>query len=339
VAVAEKTTEAKASRTLLRRLEIFTFWALIAPVVARLPAKLAYGIACRRGDWIYRAWPEGSAVIARNLRQVFGETLSPAEVERVSREVVRAGSCEIIDMMRLRNQTRPLQKLVEIRGREHLEAAMAEGKGALLCSAHFGSYESAFSVIHASGFPLTEIGHQWWHYMPDVSAVTRRFWDFAHSRRLMRYRQGPNIEPWTDRMSAMKIVAALRRNEVVAILSDAYPLKEDQARAVKVPFLGREAMFLPGVISLARLSKAPILMMFTHRSEDHRHQVLEISPPLSLEGGPETAFARCAAAMDAAIRKSPELWHFWSDDTSGLAELGLTPVMAAAPSPGNVPVA
>jgi len=323
----------------LRRLEIFIFWLVVAPLVARLPAKLAYGAATRRGDWIARNWPEDSVAISRNLRQVLGETPSSAEVERMTREVIRTGSYEVIDLMMLRNQTRPLKKLVEIRGLEHLEAAKAEGKGAILCTAHFGSYEIAWSLIHASGFPVTAIGHWWWDYLPDISPVTQRFWSFAHKRRLLRYRQRPNIEPWSDRMSAMKTVGALRRNEVAAICIDAFALEEDKAKLVKVPLLGREATFLPGVISLARLSGAPILMMFMHRSEDHRHQVLEISAPISIEGGPETAFRRCVAAMDAAIRVNPAHWHYFSGPPSGLAEIGLGPEVPAASSPGNVPVA
>ena len=168
---AELMTEANISRTLLRRLEIFAYW-LVAPLVARLPSKLAYGIACRRGDWLFRDWLEGTAIITRNLRQIFGETLSPAEAERVAREAFRAGSCDVIDIMRLRSRTRPLRKLVEIRGREHLEAAIVEGKGAILCTAHFGSYDTAFSLIHADGFPVTAIGHWWWNLSPgDISGA------------------------------------------------------------------------------------------------------------------------------------------------------------------------
>ena len=65
-------------------------------------------------------------------------------------------------MKRLRRGARPLRRLVEIRGREHLEAALAAGKGAILCSGHFGSHASGLSVLHASGFPVTHIG-RWDH--------------------------------------------------------------------------------------------------------------------------------------------------------------------------------
>jgi len=72
-----------------------------------------------------------------------------------------------------------------------------------------------------------------------------------------------------------------------------------------------------------------------HRSADYRHQVVEISPPLSLEGELQEALARCAAVMDAAIRTNPAQWGDWSD-TGALASLGLIPATA---SPRNAVVA
>ena len=77
---------------------------------------------------------------------------------------------------------------------------------------------------------------------------------------------------------------------------------------IEVPFLGRQAGLLPGVVTLAQLTGAPVLMAFVHRSADYRHQVLEISPPVPMHGETATAFGRCVAAMDAAIRASPAEW-------------------------------
>jgi hypothetical protein len=65
-------------------------------------------------------------------------------------------------------------------------------------------------------------------------------------------------------------------------------------------------------------------MMFIYRSADYHHQVLEISPPVSLDGETETAFSHCVAAMDAALKTSPAEWFYWAD-TGGLSSLGLLP--------------
>ena len=303
-----------------RRADVIAYWVAVAPLAARLPAALAYRIACWRGDWSYRHL---RSEMIPNLRQVLGDELGTKEAERLAREFYRLLSCEAIDVMRLRGKGRSLGKLVEIRGREHLDAALVGGKGAIVCSAHFGSYSSAFSLIHASGFPLTTIGRRQWHYTPDVSCAERRFWDFIYARRLLRHRQRPNIEPWPGRFQvAAQAAVVLRANEMVSICGDAPPQGTGLTRAVEVDFLGRTARLLPGVVILAQLTGAPILLVFMHRLADYRHQVLEISPPVPVQGEIEVALGRCVAAMDAAIKMDPAHWEFWPS-TDDLARLGL----------------
>jgi len=309
----------------LRSMEAVTYWAAAAPVLARLPAALGYRIARWRGDWLYRRQAGKRTELARNLRLVLGSELSLAAAQEATREWFRLASCEVIDVMRLRRGTRPLRRLVKIRGKEHLEAALAQGTGAILCCAHFGSYNSAFSVLHAGGFPVTTIGRWQYKYTASLSSVERRFWDLVYARRVRRHRQRPNIEPWPGRFEVATLAArALRANEVVTISIDAPPLDSDRARTVEVPFLGRRARLLPGVVTLAQLTGAPVLMGFLYRSADYRHQVLEISAPVPTEGDTVTAFARCAAKVSAAIQKSPAHWAYWAS-TADLANLGLIP--------------
>jgi KDO2-lipid IV(A) lauroyltransferase len=317
-------------RRLVRNAEGLGYWLVVAPLVALLPARLAYRTACWRGDWIRRCWPEKRSEIAFNLRELLGDELGPEETERLTRDYFRFASCEVIDVMRLRGRARSLGKLVEIRGREHLDAALAGGKGAILCSAHFGSHISVSSLLHAGGYPLTTIGRWYWRYEDGVTAAERKFWDFVYARRVLRHRQRPNIEPWPGRLQvAAQAAAALRANELVTICSDTEPLESDRARAVEVPFLGRPATLMPGVVTLARLTGAPVLMTFTHRTADYRHQVLEISPPVPMQGETATAFGRCVAAIETEIRTRPENWFYWYS-SDGLATMGLLPSVPRA---------
>ena len=213
---------------LLRSAEWVAYWLVAAPLAARLPARVAYRIACWRGDWCFRYRAGKRSEIVRNLRRVLGDELGLEEAERLARELFRMTACEIIDVVRLRGRGRSLGKLVEIRGREHLDAALAGGKGAILCSPHFGSCNSAFSLLHASGFPLTSIGRSPAQHRPDMSSAERRLWEFVYTRRLRRHRQRPLIEPLPGRVQvAAHAAVALRANEVVTISSDAPPLDAD----------------------------------------------------------------------------------------------------------------
>ena len=266
---------------------------------------------------------------------MLGDELGPEEAERLAREFFRMTSCEVIDVMRLRGRARSLGKLVEIRGREHLDAALAGGKGAILCTAHFGSCTAPSPCSMPAGSRSPPSGAGPGTSGPGMSSAERRFWELVYARRLLRHRQRPMIEPLPGRVQvAAQAAVALRANEVVTISSDAPPLDADLTRAVEVPFLGRQARLLPGVVTLARLTGAPVLMVFMHRLADYRHQVLEISPPVPMEGETVTAFGRCVAAMDAAIRANPAHWIYWAN-TDDLASFGLLP---AAPSAGTAAV-
>jgi lauroyl/myristoyl acyltransferase len=313
---------------LLRSVEGVAYWAVVAPAVACLPAALSYRVACWRGDWEFRFRHGKRAEIMRNLRQLLSEDElgSEDDAQRLTRQWFRLASCEAIDVMRLRYRGRALRRLVEIRGREYLDAALADGKGAILCSAHFGAYDCAFSLVGATGYPVTSIGRWQHNYTVGLSSAERRFWDLVYARRLRRHRHRPNIEPWAGRFGvAAQAAAVLRANEVVTIAIDAPPLEWDLARTVRVPFLGRRARLLPGAVSLAQLADAPLLMCFMYRTADYRHQVLEISGPVRLpQGGDATAaFASCAAEVSAAIRRSPAHWNYWASGAD-LANLGLS---------------
>jgi lauroyl/myristoyl acyltransferase len=316
----------------MRTVEAVTYWTAAAPALARMPAALGYRLASWRGDLLYFCEARKRTELVRNVRQVLGNEHSPAPPQQVVRDWFRLASCSTVDVKRLRRGARPLQRLVEIRGREHLEAALSAGKGAILCSAHFGSHASGLSVLHASGFPVTHIGRWDHNYNYDyrarynrrvgVSSAERWFWELVYARPLLRYRQRPNIEPWPGRPQvAMQAAAALRANEVVSISIDAPPLDNERSRAGDFPFLGRRAELLPGVVTLAQLTGAPVLMGFLYREPDYRRQVWEISAPVPLEGETATAFARCVDQVSAAIQRSPAHWNFWH--TVDLARLGL----------------
>lgn len=322
----------------LRNLERVAYWVIGAPVLAMAPAAVGYRIACWRGDRLCQQETAKRAELSRNLRLLLGDKLSPAAEQEAIRDWFRFSSCEAVDVSRLRHQARPLRRLVEIRGREHLEAALAAGKGALLCSAHFGSYDSGFSMLTPSGFPSTTIG-RWQHkYTPGMSAAERKLWDVCYARPLRRRRHRPNLEPWPGRLDiAAKAAAVLRANEVVTISVDVPPLDADRARAVEVPFLGRTARLLPGAATLAKVTGAPVLPCFMFRSADYRHQVLEISAPVPMDGTVAAAFARCAAQVSAAITRSPASWRYFAS-RGDLADLELVAPGEKAPAVGLVPL-
>src|SRR5579863_3133027 len=88
-------------KPIMRNLEQVLYLLVIVPLVAFLPAPLAYGIACLRGDWLYRWDTFTRQRFMRSLAGVLGDQLSSEECDRVTRDFFRRRSCEYLDLLRL----------------------------------------------------------------------------------------------------------------------------------------------------------------------------------------------------------------------------------------------
>lgn len=325
-AVISPSEERFMRKRIMHNLEELLYRLFIVPLVAFLPAPLAYGVACLRADWRYRHDALMRERIMHNLKEFFGSQLSREECASITRNFFRRRSCEAIDVMRLAGSGQALARLVEIRGLEHIEAALASGKGAILCSAHFGSFNATFSLLGVCGFPVTAVGNWRSTYDTSMSKVKRFLWRLSFEKQVARHRRRPNIEPMKGRLSSViQIAEILRSNDLIAIPIDASTtLPADRSRAVPVDFLGRQILLLSGSVEIALLTGSSVLMAVVHRSADWRHQVLEISLPVPLDGDAVTVFKRCVKMLEGPIDQNPAYWDWW-EDRQGLADLGLLP--------------
>jgi len=303
------------------RCEELLYRLVIVPLVAFLPARLAYGLACLRGDWRYRLDKSTRKQIISNLEGVFGDQLSQAERVSVARDFIRQKSCQAIDGMRLVGKGGALARLVEIRGLEYIKSALAAGKGAVLCDAHFGSIYSCSSLLGAYGFPITAVGNT---ISNPIMALLGRlpFWRSNSEKHRPRHLRRPNIEPRKGQVeAAISMAEILRANELISIAIDVPVSREDRQHAVPVNFLGRQVPLLPGSVSIAQHTGSPVLVAVVYRSADWRHQVLEISP-VPLNGDAESDFKHCVAMVEAPIRQNLAFWDGCLN-TKALVDLGL----------------
>lgn len=172
--------------------------------------------------------------------------------------------------------------LGEVRGLEHLEAARAKGRGAVLLGAHYGAHPYIIlAILAAHGCPVTAVlgrelrpeGNASWFYRKLIDPV----------------RSSPRSAlPILDRglVSPPEIAAPLRRNEALFILGDMH-LTEKQAaqerHALPVPFLWGTAPVRTGPLRLPKLFRSPVLPTFSVRQESR--VIVEIEEPLKLRPG------------------------------------------------------
>jgi KDO2-lipid IV(A) lauroyltransferase len=305
----------------------------MTPLSMATPLKVAYRLARAQGerdyqrhDWIHQTIPE-------NVAAIFGETFSAADRQRIALEYARLRRCEAVDRLLLAANAHRLRAMMELHGADHLRRALEVGNGALICTAHYGSYLAAVGRLGAEGFPVSLIREPFQEETAKagLGEIERRRRKMLARRYLDRYIQETIFTGDGQFVTGVQIARRLRQNEAVISFLDPPPQEEDQSRAVGAPFLGHTARLLAGSITIAQRLGTPILMMVAHRAPDYAHSALEISAPIPPEATPAATLARCLAVIEDAIRARPAEWFYWPK-TDTLQDLNLLPVSGAPAS-------
>jgi KDO2-lipid IV(A) lauroyltransferase len=189
-----------------------------------------------------------------------------------------------------------LRRRVEIRGLEHLEAALEGGKGALLLTAHFTPIEIGVGVLE--DFPGTVNSL----YRPQRNALM----DYLILRGRRRFASAQ-----VPRDNVRALIRLLKRNEAVLYMPDQTYLGNQSAL---IPFFGEPAMTNIATSKIAKISGAPVLPYWFRRKPDERSYEVEICAPLE-DFPTEDAIAdtrRLVGLLEERIRKTPEqyLWIY-----------------------------
>jgi KDO2-lipid IV(A) lauroyltransferase len=199
---------------------------------------------------------------------------------------------------------RPLEALlpgIAVEGREHLDAARASHGRALLLTAHLGNWELLTLANRLVGYPLT--------------VVVRPLDSAAMNAAAERLRRKTGVEIIAKRDALRPVLAALRQGRVVGVLLDQNASRRE---GVFVPFFGRLASTSRSLAVLSVRTRTPIVPVFIRREAAGRHRVV-IQPALpaprttDVEASILELTARCTAAIEAAVRETPEQW-LWIHD-------------------------
>jgi KDO2-lipid IV(A) lauroyltransferase len=213
--------------------------------------------------------------LGRRAYSNFGKTL--AEFAR----------CPLVDIHHIRNHIR-------MDGLAHLDRALREGKGAVLVTGHFGSWELMGCALARMGYPITfVVGVQ---RNPLVQDLMNR----------LRAECGIRV---VEPASLLEATRVLRGNRFIAMLSD-----QDAGRqGIFVDFMGSPASTHAGAARLALLAGAPIITGFIIRTDLTRHRIV-IEEPIRIEqpADREDAVRRLTEAytgsIETYVRRYPDHW-------------------------------
>jgi KDO2-lipid IV(A) lauroyltransferase len=200
-------------------------------------------------------------IARRNLELCLPE-LTVEERERLLRQHFRSIGIGIFETaMSWWSSDERIRKLTRFEGSEHLEAALARGRGAILLSAHFTTLEIGARALCARVAASVM-------YRPTRNVVLERF--------LMRLR-GKQAKRAIPRDDVRTLISALKANEPVWYAPDQSYRKKG---AEMVPFFNIPAATNTATSRLARMTGAAVLPYFPERLPGARGYRMVIQPML-----------------------------------------------------------
>jgi len=200
-------------------------------------------------------------IARRNLELCFPEK-SAAERQQILRKHFESVGIGLFETaLSWWSSDERIRKLGTLTGQEHLDAALARGRGVILLSAHFTTLEIGARSLTARG-PTNVM------YRPTSNLVLERF--LARNRSKHAKRAIPRDDVRT-------LITALKSNEAVWYAPDQAYRKKG---AEMVPFFGIPAATNTATSRLARMTNAAVLPYFVERLPGSKGYRLTIMPAL-----------------------------------------------------------
>jgi len=278
--------------------------------VSTLPTWLTYGIGHVGTGLAWRFQRSGTRALVENFRGIFPDR-PDRELRRLALATYRSYARDVIDFIRTLQMTPDeTRRLVSRLDTSAFDQAIAEGRGAIALSGHFGNWELGGVFLRR----FTSFG---------LSVVAKAEPSQRVTNKRMDVRSHLDIETLEVRQyfeMALRIRERLAENRVVALLVDRHMDKDH----VEVTFFGRTAYFLRTPALLALLTGAPIVPCFVYRDLDG-HFAVECGPLIRvLAGGDRNAAVQratqtFATLLERHIRQWPQYWYqfypFWPSQT------------------------
>ena len=265
----------------------------ILRVFEPLPFALLVWLGRRVGAVIVRL-PLGFVRIARRNLELCLPEMSVPERESILREHFRSLGIGIFETaISWWSSDERIRKLTRLEGEEHLNAALARGRGAILLSAHFTTLEIGARALCARVAASIM-------YRPTSNVVLERF--------LMRNR-GLRAKRAIPRDDIRTLIAALKNNEPVWYAPDQSYRKKG---AEMVQFFQLPAATNTATSRLARMTGAAVLPYFPERLPGSQGYRMVIHPMLDNfpTDNPAADARRFNELIEAQVRRVPAqyLW-------------------------------
>ena len=265
-----------------------------------LSPRLATAVTAPLGAGLAVLMPGRRRMVARHLQRAGGGRLGADATGREVRRAFDSYARYWIESFRLPALTgQEIDAAFTVGGMEHLDGALAGGRGAILALPHLGGWDFAGAWLVRRGYRLTVV-------VETVEPPELLAWFTA-----LRSRMGLTVIPLGPG-AGQAVMRALRANEVVALLCD----RDIGGGGVEVDFFGERTTLPAGPATLSLRTGAAVLPTAVYFEGPSGHRA-EIRPALPSErtGSFRADVVRLsqalAAELESLIRAAPSQWHLF----------------------------
>lgn len=195
-----------------------------------------------------------------------------------------------------------IQKNIRIENKEHIDKALARGKGVIAITAHLGNWELGGVVLSLLGYPLSAV------------ALPHKDWRVDKFFNSQRQSKGLKIIPLGK--AVMQCLRVLKSNGVVALVGD----RDFTEKGIIIDFFGKPTFFPEGPAAFALKTGAGIVPGFMIRNTDDTFTLrfekpLEINPTGNKDENLNKLILEYKSIFENYIRRYPDQWYmfkrFW----------------------------
>ncbi|HZU07796.1 MAG TPA: hypothetical protein VFB73_17665 [Chloroflexota bacterium] len=265
-----------------------------------VPRAVAYQLAAVIASVVYWLWHEKRRHAIANLARVLGPQHSLGEARRLARQVFRNYGKYLVDMLRLSGwQLKEVERHLVVFGMEHVEAALARGKGLIFVGGHLGNSDLGGALLAWWGYPVHVIAERL--HPPRWNELVQE------TRRLA----GMNVIPVDA--SIQEVLQVLRRNEVLACLIDLPAYRNGNGVAVR--FFDAWTRVPAGAATLALRTGASVIAACVVRVGAGYEVHIRPLAPLERTGDLQLDIQRLTqqivTALEGFIRQYPDQWFMF----------------------------
>lgn len=250
----------------------------------------------------------GSDEMRDELRRIYAGRPMPRSEEQILRDTYRLTMFNELEVLRypyLNPST--IAGTTVIEGREHLDAALATGRGAIVLIGHFGANQMIMPALGHVGYRMNQLSAPppvWGEILRETR--TTPLWEKVLARRWELEKRLPvrHINVFRFLRPAFQ---CLRDNQVLGLAFDGGGGK----KWAKLDFLGRKANVSVQPAQIWHKTKTSLLPTFVFREPGEAHHRVVITPPLAWQGDAERSLQAYADRFAEVVWQHPEHYLYF----------------------------